>query len=295
MPEAKRRLRATAVLFPRRQERAVSGVVAASLGVVLISVLLGMVVTFWVPAWGYDSDVAHSRQVVNSFSEFKNAVELQTLQGNSNQLLTTGFPLGVSGVPLFGAETPGQLSYQYLEGGRVRFRANLTDLNGEVNFSATGSLFYKMQNRYFVPQKMSYETGALIVAQGGGQTVRLTPPFRVENGTGGLDVFISLFTLDGTNSVVSGVDSHTVSSRLSLAQTFNYTWPGLNTISLNVSTFFVDAWAQYFPDAMNSSSVNSTLYNVSRYPAAAPETATLRLSGVHTLTVTLALIQIRVD
>jgi hypothetical protein len=293
--QPKGRSRAARVLFLRRGEGAVSGVVAASLGVVLISVLLGMVVTFWVPAWGYDSEVAHAREVVNSFSQFKNAVELQTLQGNSNQLLTTSFSLGVGGVPLFGAETPGQLSYQYLEGGRVRFRANLTDLTGDVNFSATGSLFYQMQNRYFVPQKMSYETGALIVAQGDGQTVRLTPPFRFENGTGGLDVYLTLFTLDGTNGIVSGVDSHTVSSRLSLSQTFNYTWPGLNTIYLNVSSFFVDAWAHYFPDAMNGSSINATLYNVSKYPSTVPNTTTLRLSGVRTLAVTLALVQIRVD
>src|SRR6267143_1416699 len=98
------------VLRPRRPDAdGVSGVVAASLGVVLISVLLAMVVTFWVPAWGYDNELAHSREVLNSFGAFKNAIELQSLSSNTNQTVTTTFPLGVGGVPLFGAETPGAL------------------------------------------------------------------------------------------------------------------------------------------------------------------------------------------
>lgn len=279
----------------RPDPRAVSGVVAASLGVVLISVLLGMVVTFWVPAWGYDSEVSHSREMVNAFAQFKNALELQTLSGNVNQTLTATFPLGVGAVPLFGAETAGQLSYQYLESGRVRFRANLTDTTGQVNFSAAGSLEYTMPNRYFVRQEFAYETGAVIVAQSDGQAMRLTPPFRFVNGTQGLEVFVTLFSLDGPQAVVTGVESHTVSSKLNVAQTFTYSWAPNSTVSLNVSTSFVDAWARYFADAMGSSAVNASLYNITRFPAVSPESVTLRLDGVRALTVTVSLVQIKID
>jgi len=196
----------------RLGEQAVSGVVAASLGVVLISVLLAMVVTFWVPAWGYDNELAHSREVLNSFGQFKNTVELQALSANTNQTVTTTFPLGVGGVPLFGAETPGALSFQYLDAGNVRFRANLTDGQGQVNLSAAGSLEYYIFNRYYVPQTMAYESGAVVIDQGGVSIMRLPPSLKIVNGSQGVELTVSLVSLEGTPRVVTGVDSHVVTT-----------------------------------------------------------------------------------
>jgi hypothetical protein len=286
----------SSVFFRLRSDgRAVSGVVAASLGVVLISVLLSMVVTFWVPAWGYDNEVDHSRRVLNAFGQFKNAVELQTLSGNSDQTVTTTLPLGVGGVPLFGAETPGALSYAYLEGGKVRFRANLTDALGQVNLSGTGSLKYTIPNRYYDRQGMAYESGGVIVEQAGGSAMRLPPPIRVTNASQGLEVVVTLFSLEGTQGLVTGVESHTVSSRLTVAYTQNYTWAPNNTLYLNVTTQYRQAWASYFNASLSAAAVNASLFNVSTVPAGAPELVSLRLSGVRTLIVTVALVNIRID
>lgn len=279
----------------RRNRGGVSGVVAASLGVVMISVLLGMVVTFWVPAWGYDNEVAHSRATVNAFAQFKNALELQTLARDTNQTLTTTFPLGVGGVPLFGAETPGQLSHQYLENGRVLFRANLTDSTGAVNFSAAGSLEYVISNRYYVRQEMAYETGAVIVAQSDGETVRLSPPFNFDNGSQGIEVAMTLFSLEGATGGATGVDSHTVSTTLTAADTRAFVFPPNTTLSFNLTTTFLDAWSGYFANTMDASLVNASLFNISRFPAALPESVTLRLSNVHALTLTVAVLQMRID
>jgi hypothetical protein len=276
-------------------ERAVSGVVAASLGVVLISVLLGMVVTFWVPAWGYDSEVGHSREVVDSFSEFKRTLELEALSGDLNQTLSTGFALGVGGVPLFGAETPGQLSHVFLDRGVPRFRANLTDTSGAVNYTAAWSLEYFFPARYFVPQRIAYEAGAVIVAQAEGETARLSPPFRFENSTTGIDVFMTMFTLDGPEISISGVESHSVSSRLSVVQTRAVTFSPNGTITLNVTSAFSSAWADYFTRAMNASSLGASLYNITSSPTEQPEWAALRLSGVRSLTVTVAVVHVRID
>lgn len=279
----------------RRDERGVSGVVAASLSVVMISVLLGMVVTFWVPAWGYDNEVAHSRAVSNAFGEFKKNVELQALSGNTNQTLSTTFPLGVGGVPLFGASVPGQLSHHHLDQGRTRFRANLTDLTGQVNFTASSALDYFVPNRYFTVQSMAYETGAVIVAQPEGETARLTPPFRFDNGTLGIDAYLTLVTLDGPESSVSGVEGHSATSRLTAIQTRTVTFAPSGTITLNVTTLFSAAWKDYFQRAMNGSTINSSLVNISISAPNTPEWATLRLSGLHSVTVTVAVIEVRLD
>jgi hypothetical protein len=283
------------LLLLRADERAVSGVVAASLSVVMISVLLGMVVTFWVPAWGYDSEVSHSREMANAFGEFKKNLELQALSGNTNQTVSTTFPLGVSGVPLFGAAVPGQLSHQYLDQGRARFRANLTDPSGQVNFTAASSLDYFMPNRYFTPQSMAYETGAVIVAQPDGETARLAPPFRFDNGTAGIDAFLTLFTLNGPENAVSGVEGHSVSTQLAVLQTRTLQLAPNGTITLNMTTAFSGAWTDYFQRAMNSSSINASLYNITRSAPNTPEWATLRLSGLRSVTVTLAVIEVRID
>ena len=285
----------SAFLTLRRDREGVSGVVAASLGVVLISVLLGMIVTFWVPAWGYDTETAHSRDVVNAFGQFKSAIELQTLSGNTNQTLGTSFPLGVGGVPLFGAENSGQLTYQYLEGGHLRFSLNLTDSSGQVNLSAAGSLAYSMPNRYYVHQDMAYESGAVIVAQQDGQTVRMPPAFRFVNGTQGVEAFLTLVSMEGTQTVVTGVDSRSVSSRLTLAQTISFAWPSSTNVSINVSSAYLGAWSSYFTQAMNASSIDASSFNVSFFPPAAPQSTTLRLSGVRSLSATVSLVQVRID
>jgi hypothetical protein len=279
----------------RGEEHAVSGVVAASLSVVMISVVLGMVVTFWVPAWGYDAEVGHARDISNAFGEFKKNLELQALSGNTNQTLSTTFPLGVGGVPLFGAATPGQLSHHYLDQGRARFRANLTDLTGQVNFTAASSLDYFMPNRYFTPQSLAYETGAVIVAQPEGETARLAPPFRFDNGTTGIDAFLTLVTLDGPETSVSGVEGHSASSRLTVLQTRTILFAPDGTITLNVTSTFSLAWADYFQRAMDGSSLNSSFYNITHSVPNAPEWATLRLSGMRSVTVTVALVEVRID
>ncbi len=254
-----------------------------------------MVVTFWVPAWGYDSETAHSREVVNAFAQFKNAIELQTLSGNTNQTLGTSFPLGVGGVPLFGAENSGQLSYQYLEAGHLRFALNLTDSSGQVNLSAAGSLTYSMPNRYYVHQDIAYESGAVIVAQQDGQTVRMPPAFRFVNGTQGVEAFLTLVSMEGTQTVVTGVDSHSISSRLTLAQTITFAWPTSTNLSLNVSSSYLGAWSSFFAQSMNASSINGSAFNVSYYPQGAPQSTTLRLTGVRALSVTVSLVQVRID
>jgi hypothetical protein len=273
----------------------VSGVVAASLGVVLISVLLSMVVTFWVPAWGYDNELAHSREVLNSFGQFKNAVELQALASNTNQTVTTTFPLGVGAVPLFGAETPGALSFQYLEGGNVRFRANLTDGQGQVNLSAAGSLEHTVLNRYYVPQTMAYESGAVVIDQRGVSIMRLPAPLGIVNGTQGLEVSVSLVSLEGTQRIVTGVDSHVVSSRLTVTYTQVFTWSPLNNLTFSVISSFDEAWARFFNETANSSGLDASRYNVSSLVSQDPYSVALRLYNVRTLTVTVSLVNVRVD
>lgn len=289
-------VRSSSAFLTLRADRAgVSGVVAASLGVVLLSVLLGMIVTFWVPAWGYDNEAAHSREVVDAFAQFKSGIELQTLSGNTNQTIGTSFPLGVGGVPLFGAENSGQLAYQYLEGGHLRFALNLTESTGQANLSAAGSLSYSMPNRYFVGQSIAYESGAVIVSQTDGQTVRMAPAFRFVNGTQGIEAFLTLVSMEGVQTIVTGVDSHSISSRLALAQTIVYTFPAGSNLSLNVSSAYIAAWSSYFVHAMNASSVNASMFNVSFFPPSAPQSTTLMVVGVRALTVTISLVQVRVD
>ena len=284
-------------VFPtcRADDEGVSGVVAASLGVVLISVLLAMVVTFWVPAWGYDNELAHSREVLNSFGQFKNAIELQSLSADTNQTVTTTFPLGVGAVPLFGSESPGALSFQYLDADKVRFRANLTDGLGQVNLSAAGSLEYYIFNRYYVPQTMAYESGAVVIDQGGVSIMRLPPSLKIVNGSQGVELTVSLVSLEGTPRVVTGVDSHVVTTQLTVTYTHQFTWSPLNNVTLNVTSSFNEAWGKLFNDTANRSGLDPSRYNVSQAASQDPYTIALRLSNVRILTVTVSLVSVRLD
>ncbi len=279
----------------RYDRGAVSGVVAAALGVVLISILLTMVVTFWVPAWGYDSEVAHGREVLDAFGDFKSSVENRAVQGRTNQTVTSSVPLGVGSVPLFGAETPGQLSYRYLEGDTVRFESRLTDSSGDVNLSTTGALQYHINNRYFLHQTFSYESGAVVLDQPDGSTMRLPPAISIENTSTGVVISATLVTLDGEAKSLTGVEPHTVTSRLTIAHAEEYGWPGGTTVTFEVWTWFPDAWERYFNESALIAGLAAGTYNLSSTGTEAPWLVTFEVQDVTQLSVTSALVQVRLD
>lgn len=272
-----------------------SGVVAAALGVVLISILLTMVVTFWVPAWGYDNEVAHSRDVLNAFGDFKSSVENRAVQGATNQTVTASFTLGVGAVPLFGAETIGTLSYRYLQDNVTRFEARLTDSSGDVNLSATGALRYDINNRYFNAQTFSYESGAVILEQSQGSAVRLPPAFSITNTSGGVLVSSTLVTLEGESRAISGIEPHTLTSRLTVAHSQEYSWPGGTTLTFEVSTWFPEAWAHYFNDTAEAAGLAEGTYSVTTTGSQEPWVVTLVADNVTQLTTTSALVRVQLD
>jgi hypothetical protein len=279
----------------RHDRRAVSGVVAAALGVVLISILLTMVVTFWVPAWGYDNEVAHSREVTNSFGEFKSSVEGRAVQGATNQTVTTSIVVGVGAVPLFGAETPGTLSFRFLEGDTPRFEARLTDSSGTVNLSAAGAIRYEIANRYFDRQVFSYETGAVVLDQADGSTVRMQPAFSFTNTTGGVLVSAALITLEGEPKSLQGIEPHTIASRLSVAHSQEFKWPGGTTLTYDVWTWYPDAWARYFNQSAATARLPEGGYNVTTEGTQAPFHVQFVVEDVTQLTTTSALVHVQLD
>jgi hypothetical protein len=270
-------------------------VVAAALGVVLISILLTMVVTFWVPAWGYDSEVAHGRKVLDAFADFKSSVENRAVQGRTNQTVTSSMPLGVGAVPLFGAETPGELSYRYLEGDTVRFESRLTDSSGDVDLSTTGALRYHINNRYFLHQTYSYESGAVVLDQPDGSTMRLPPAVSIENTSTGVVISATLVTLDGEAKSLAGVEPHTITSRLTVAHSQEYGWPGGTTVTFEVWTWYPDAWERYFNGSALIAGLASGTYNLSSTGTEAPWLVTFEVQDVVQLSVTSALVQVRLD
>ncbi|HEX9710426.1 MAG TPA: hypothetical protein VGB42_10740 [Candidatus Thermoplasmatota archaeon] len=279
----------------RTDRRAVSGVVAAALGVVLISILLTMVVTFWVPAWGYDNEVEHARDVLGAFGDFKSSVEIRAVQGSTNQTVTSSVPLGVGAVPLFGAETQGQLSYRYLEGDTPRFEARITDSGGSVNLSAAGALRYEIVNRYYDPQTYSYESGAVVLDQREGAAVRLPPAFSISNTTGGVLVSLTLVTLEGEARTLTGVEPRTITSRVTVAHAQEFAWPAGTVLSFEVWTWYPSAWARYFNDTAASAGLPEGASEVTTTGLEAPWRVALILEGVSQLAVTSALVQVQLD
>jgi hypothetical protein len=275
--------------------QAVSGVVAASLGVVLISVLLTMVVTFWVPAWGYDNEVAHSRDVLDGFADVKSSVETRAVAGATNQTVTASFPLGVGAVPLFGAETPGRLSYRYIEGETPRFQARLTDEAASVNLSAAGALRYEIVNRYYVPLTYSYEMGAVVLDQPEGSTMRIPAAMSITNSTAGVLVSVTLVTLEGQEESLTGVEPRTVTSRLTVVHAQEYEWPGGTTLFLNVSTWYPAAWQRSFNTTAAAVGLAEGSYSVTLTGSQAPWVVSFAIEGVTQLAATSALVYVQLD
>jgi len=246
----------------RTDEEGVASTLGTTMALLVFLTFLSLIVNQYVPAWMKESEAAHVNTVIGQFGNLKGAIDLQVLAAhsaaNAGQIYipvtaTTAITLGVDGVPIFASSTPATMTaFPQLGSFTVTFDYMIQGFNERVEKVSNGSVEIDVQNRYFAPQRVAYENGAVIRFQSGGQVIRGAPTFSVRNVNNALDISFTLVSLYGAGTV-SGTTTEVVNSQLFAVDPQNYVnFPANARIWVNHTSRYGLAWYQFMNETLAS-------------------------------------------
>ncbi len=174
---------------PAWNDEGVASTVGTILALLVFLTFLSLITNQYVPVWMNDAEAAHMNTVFAQYGDLKSSIDNQILSCTVAQLVNrpcsrtasfTPITLGVDGVPIFSGPTVGFLDL--LPGGSttfVQFGYGLVGQTAYVNETANGTVRLDVPNRYFIPQTVIYENGAIVRFQQDGEIVRARPQFIV--------------------------------------------------------------------------------------------------------------------
>jgi hypothetical protein len=246
----------------RGDDEGVASTLGTTMALLVFLTFLSLIVNQYVPAWMKESEAAHVNTVLGQFGGLKGAVDLQILAAHSAAIggqtyipvtSTSAVTLGVDGIPIFASPTPSTMTALVGSGAfTVTFDYMVQGTRERIVEVSNGSIDIDVQNRYFVPQRIAYENGAVIRYQSDGQIIRGVPTFAVKKINTALDVTFGLVSLYGSGTV-SGTTTEVVNSQLFAVDPQEYvSFPSDGRIWINHTSRYGLAWYQF---------VNETLAN----------------------------------
>jgi len=230
----------------RRDEEAAAGVVTIMLAILTIILVLTMVTTLWMPNWMKDKEADHMRAVTDDFDQLKSNIDALVLQQDPAFLVGSPIVLGTEGYPMFETDSAGTFSINYFRQDVPEFSFNVRNATGQLNVTATGGMKYSSNHRYYSDEDLSYENGAIIMAQGQGQVLRVGPQFSVENLGPTTKVSFVLITVSGVETSITGVGPIMVDTQLVTYKSDDYMLNTPEWLNVTIVTEYPLAWARYY-------------------------------------------------
>src|SRR5881296_3213937 len=177
--------------YIREDESGVASTVGTIMALLVFLTFISLIVNQYVPVWMKDSEASHMGDALGQFGQFKTSLDLQILVAQEASLRGEAFvpvtsfssvKLGVDGVPIFAVPTIGDLRASETSS---RWNVSFTYLAGnattvpEAYCGCGGSIRLQVGNRYYIPQNLAYENGAIVRSQLDGQIIKGEPPFRL--------------------------------------------------------------------------------------------------------------------
>jgi hypothetical protein len=254
----------------RADDEAVASTVGTIMALLVFLTFLSVIVNQYVPMWMRDSEASHMNSVLGQFGGVKGSIDLQMLaaQASLNSgtfqipvTTATAVVLGVDGVPIFSTATQGSLTMTQDTGPfTVVFDYTLQGVRKQVFEQSSGSIDLNVGNRYFVPQRVAYENGAVIRFQSDGQFIRVRPTFSVSNANNALNISFAIQSLYG-KGVITGTTTEMISTQLFAFDRQDYqtgrsnmSFPGNSVLWINhtLSRFGL-AWYRFFNQTLSDS------------------------------------------
>jgi hypothetical protein len=214
----------------RPDERGVASTVGTVMALLVFLTFFSLIINQWVPVWMKDSESAHMAGALGQFEGIKGSIDFQVLSSqmalSSGSLFlptttSTAVTLGLDGFPIFSGPTPGVLTSTpdapptapMGSSFTVFFVYSLQGIPTPVWQNSSGLIDLNVANRYFTPQHIVYENGAVIRAQSDGQIVRGEPLFDLTKSAANVSFAFELVSLYGAGSV-SGTTTEIVSTKV---------------------------------------------------------------------------------
>ena len=245
----------------RSDTEGVASTVGTIMALLVFLTFLSLIVNQYVPAWMKDSESSHMNAVIGQFGSLKGNIDLQILAAGTAQIYnvhyipyTSANPvvLGVDGVPIFAAATRGRISASPDPGlFTVTFDYLIQGVRTRVTDSSSGSIELEVGNRYYVPQRVAYENGAVIRYQTDGQVVRALPTFAVGSLNNSLDVSFGLVSLYGTGGVTA-TTTEVVNTQVFAYDRQDYVnFPSNAVVWINHTSRYGLAWYRFMNETLS--------------------------------------------
>ncbi len=240
----------------KRDETGVASTVGTIMALLVFLTFLSLIVNQYVPVWMKDSEAAHMNGAFGQFGTMKSGIDFQILaataaaQSGAQYVPVTTFApvtLGVDGVPIFAGPTTGELRLlPDAAPWTLEFGYSINGVTTKATDRSSGQVLLDVHNRYFVPQTLAYESGAVIRSQVVGQAVRAEPSFEVTKTNSTVAVAFTLISLFGTGGL-TGTSTDGVTARLIGVDRQDYT-AIQSSLWINHTTAFGPAWYGLFND-----------------------------------------------
>jgi len=242
--------------------------VASTIGTIMALMIflsiLSMFTNQYVPVWMEDNEAEHMNIVFNQFGNMKAAIDNQILFARIAELTSSHYAaipnynpitLGSGCVPVLASPTGSQLSLNPNEG---ECKVSFSYTAGDVSETSQGNIKIYVINRYYIPQTIIYENGALIKSQSEGDFIRAEPEFSVENKSGNVDVTFTQISLYGKNNSLAGIGTEAVHTKVLSVDSQEYE-NITSYLYINITTKYGSAWRNYFNLTLTKASVD---YNI---------------------------------
>jgi len=243
----------------KRDEEGVASTVGTIMALLVFLTFLSLIVNQYVPVWMKDSEAAHMNGALGQFGHLKGAVDLQVLAAQIAQdagshyiPVTASSPvtLGVDGVPIFAAPTLGEMNADPdASAWTVEFYYDIRGVSTYAQEAASGAIILNVANRYFIPQRLVYENGAVIRWQSDGQVVRAPPVFEASRLNSTLDLSFQLLSLFGRDTI-SGTTTEVVNAKVFGLDRQDYT-DITSPVWINHTTAYGVAWYHFFNNTLS--------------------------------------------
>jgi hypothetical protein len=278
------------MIYKMRKRSAVSNVVASIMILGIMTSILGMIFTTYIPAWAQSIQYNHLSLVSRNFIDLKSNIDVQIVRDDVGVTMSSTISLGDDGGPVMGVgRNSGSLTFSSDNMPSSVFnKTKSTESYGK----GRGMVMYASNNDRVDNKEYIFEHDAIIIEQGGLSTMKVEPNIYLTNTSGNIYLSYTATTFTGESASLSGTKSVVVSTTLISTQTIVYYNGGANGIkhvSLNLTTSHVEVWDLYFQDLCERSGLGALDYKIT----SGTNWIRLDIDDVYSLTATSAVVELR--
>jgi len=256
----------------KKRNDGVASVVGTIMALMIFLAFLSMFINQWVPVMINDNEAQHMTQVINQFGNLKQSIDSLVVNWPNSESMNmyTAVTMNSPGVPLFAAETPGELALRVTrKTGNFGYNVGEVTVNtyggfgtySQVNQSSAGSILFDSANRQYVPQRIVYENGAIIISQQEGSSIKGSPGFTVQKLNQSISLKFELINIRGSDmnvgsylagaSPVEGINSRMlyVTKDPTNGGVINYQ-NNYKNVSINITSDYYIGWFNYFNNSL---------------------------------------------